>query len=82
MTSDTDSRAYPDRPVLGAHMDDQGREQFYYTLVDVVAESTSGEAVAADDAQAVCWFRLDQLSDVGLWSETERVIRESARKLG
>jgi hypothetical protein len=63
-------------------MDDQGRVQCHYTLVDVVAESTSGEAVAADDAQAVCWFRLDQLSDLGLWSETERVIRESTRKLG
>jgi 8-oxo-dGTP diphosphatase len=68
--------------VDGIHMDDQGRVQFHYTLVDVVAESTSGEAVAADDAQAACWFRLDQLADLGLWSETERVIRESILKLG
>jgi 8-oxo-dGTP diphosphatase len=68
--------------VDGIRLDDQGRIQFHYTLVDVVAESISGEAVAADDAQAVCWCRLDELSDLGLWSETERIIRESARKLG
>ena len=45
-------------------------------LVDVVAESKSGDAVA------VCWYRLADLADLGLWSATERIIRESVRKRG
>ena len=60
--------------------DEQGDVEFHYTLVDLVAESDSGEAVAADDAEAVAWFSLDELSALGLWSETERIVRESALK--
>lgn len=60
--------------------DERGEVEFHYTLVDLVAESASGEAVAADDAEAVAWFNLDELSDLGLWSETERIIRESLLK--
>jgi ADP-ribose pyrophosphatase YjhB (NUDIX family) len=68
--------------VDGIKTDDQGRVQFHYTLVDVVAESGSGEAVAGDDAESVCWYRLTDLADLGLWSETERIIRESVHKRG
>lgn len=60
--------------------DDNGKVRFHYTLVDLVAESSSGETVAGDDATAVGWFRLDDLAKLSLWSETERVIRESLRK--
>lgn len=60
--------------------DDEGRVRFHYTLVDLVAESASGEAVAADDAEEVGWFGLAELAKLGLWSETERIIRESAHK--
>jgi len=66
--------------VDGIQVDDKGGARFHYTLVDVVAESKSGEAVAGDDAVAVCWYRLADLTDLGLWSETERIIRESVRK--
>ena len=68
--------------VDGIKTDDEGRVQFHYTLVDVVAESKQGEAVAGDDAAAVCWYRLADLADLGLWSETERIIRESVHKRG
>jgi hypothetical protein len=49
--------------------------------VDVVAESLEGEPVAADDAAAVGWFTLEELPALKLWSETERIIRESVARL-
>lgn len=55
--------------------DADGRVQFHYTLIDVLAEWQSGEAVAADDAAEVAWVALDELPRYSLWSETERVIR-------
>ena len=55
--------------------DEQDRTQYHYTLVDVRAEWRAGEAVAADDAEAVTWAKLDGLAAFDLWSETERVIR-------
>jgi len=65
--------------VDGIMTDDEGRVKYHYTLVDVVAESLEGEPVAADDAAAVGWFTLDDLPNLGLWTETERILRESAR---
>lgn len=66
--------------VDGIRRDATGRVEFHYTLVDMLAESGSGEAVAGDDAEAVAWFCLDDLATLALWSETERIIRESAAK--
>jgi 8-oxo-dGTP diphosphatase len=56
----------------------EGRVRYHYTLVDFVAEAPLGEPVAGDDAEAVAWFRLDELPSLGLWSETLRVINEAA----
>ncbi len=64
--------------VDGIMPDEKGGIKYHYTLVDVVAESLEGKPVAADDAAAVGWFKLDDLQDLGLWSETERIIRQSA----
>jgi 8-oxo-dGTP diphosphatase len=55
-----------------------GRVRYHYTLVDFVAEAPLGEPVAGDDAEAVAWFRLDELRGLGLWSETLRIINEAA----
>jgi ADP-ribose pyrophosphatase YjhB (NUDIX family) len=66
--------------VDGIMRDDQGELLYHYTLVDVVAESPEGEPIAADDAVAVGWFKLEDLPALGLWIETERIIRESALK--
>lgn len=60
--------------------DADGRVQFHYTLIDVLAEWQSGEAVAADDAAAIAWVTLDELARYNLWSETERVIRLAAER--
>ena len=54
--------------------------EYHYTLVDVVAESLGGEPVAADDAADVGWFNLDDLKALNLWTETDRIIRESVLK--
>lgn len=55
--------------------DDDGRVRYHYTLIDVVAEAAGDGAEAGDDAAAIGWFTLEQLSGLGLWSETERIIR-------
>jgi len=57
--------------------DKHGRVASHITLVDFAARWLGGEAVAGDDALGVGWFRLDDLSELGLWTETEHVIRES-----
>ena len=55
--------------------DAAGRIHYHYTLVDVFAEAADGVAEANDDAAEVGWFTLDELGSLGLWSETERIIR-------
>lgn len=58
--------------------DDDGRIRFHATLVDFAARWTGGEAKAGSDAMGVGWFRLEDLPGLGLWDETNRIIRESA----
>jgi ADP-ribose pyrophosphatase YjhB (NUDIX family) len=48
--------------------------RFHYTLIDFVAEAAAGEAVAAGDAAEVGWFAREALAELGLWSETLRII--------
>jgi ADP-ribose pyrophosphatase YjhB (NUDIX family) len=60
--------------------EDDGEVEYHYTLVDVVAESTAGDAVAGDDATEADWFTIDDLPGLNLWSETERIILESRLK--
>jgi ADP-ribose pyrophosphatase YjhB (NUDIX family) len=57
------------------HRDSEGRVQYHYTLIDVFAEAAPGAANASDDAAEVGWFSLEELEGLGLWSETERIIR-------
>ena len=64
--------------VDGIRRDDDGRVSWHYTLIDVVAEWLAGEAIAGDDAEAVAWFTLEELSRLDLWRETERIIRKSS----
>jgi ADP-ribose pyrophosphatase YjhB (NUDIX family) len=60
--------------------DDDGQIAYHYTLIDVLAEWHSGEAIAGDDATAVVWATLDELAQYELWSETERIIRLAAER--
>ncbi len=57
--------------------DAEGTPRFHYTLVDFWAEWASGTPEAADDAQHAEWIPLTDLSPLGLWSETIRVIERA-----
>lgn len=59
--------------------DGGGRPRYHYTLVDFAAEWLSGEPAAADDVDEAAWMPLGGLGGLGLWSETERVVRAAAR---
>ena len=54
--------------------DAQGRVQFHYTLVDVVAEWQSGEPMGGSDARHAEFMPLHRVPGMGLWSETQRII--------
>ncbi|HTJ62255.1 MAG TPA: NUDIX hydrolase [Alphaproteobacteria bacterium] len=55
------------------------RPQFHYTLIEVNAEWTAGEARAADDVDDVRWVHPVEAVDFVKWDETLRVI-EMARQ--
>ena len=52
----------------------------HYVLVDYGALVVSGAARAASDAADATWFAISDLPGLGLWSETLRIIAESARR--
>ncbi len=62
--------------------DGEGRVEFHYTLVEVSAEWTAGEAIAASDAEEVCWVKPAAAIKLVKWDETLRVIAEAARLRG
>ena len=53
---------------------------YHYTLVEVSAEWTAGEAVAMDDALDVRWADVEEAVALVSWDETDRVIRLSAAR--
>lgn len=54
----------------------------HYVLVDYAARWIAGEPRAGDDAADAAFHPLSALDDLGLWSETVRVIRLAARRYG
>jgi ADP-ribose pyrophosphatase YjhB (NUDIX family) len=52
----------------------------HYVLIDYGVRATSGVARAGSDAADATWFAYADLAGLGLWSETLRVIAESARR--
>jgi 8-oxo-dGTP diphosphatase len=54
--------------------DEQGRMKYHYVLIDFLCRKISGELTAGDDAEEVCWFRREDLPELGLSRETEEVI--------
>lgn len=49
----------------------------HYVLIDYVAEWTSGEPVAGDDAAAAVFMSVEQAMASVDWSETRRIIAEA-----
>jgi ADP-ribose pyrophosphatase YjhB (NUDIX family) len=60
--------------------DEGGGIRYHYTLIDVAARWLGGEPKPGDDAEEADWLALDRIGEAGIWSETERVIREAARR--
>jgi len=58
--------------------DQEGLIQYHYTLVDYACRWTGGEPTAGGDAAEARWVPLADLEDLGLWSETLRVIHLAA----
>ena len=56
--------------------DDAEIIQHHYTLIDFAFQWTSGQPKAGDDALDARFFKLTELTDLSLWSETLRVIDE------
>ena len=50
----------------------------HYVLIDYAARWRSGDPVAGDDAADAAFHPLSELSALGLWDETLRVIRMAA----
>jgi 8-oxo-dGTP diphosphatase len=55
--------------------DDEGRILYHYVLVDFLCRPTGGEALAADDADEVCWFTAADAAELGLAEDTAEVVR-------
>lgn len=51
----------------------------HYVLIDYSAKPLGGTLDAASDASEAAWFARAALPGLGLWSETTRIIEESAR---
>ena len=60
--------------------DDAGLVRHHYTLVDFVAEGLETDLRAGDDAADARWFARADINDLGLWSETVRIIDLAASK--
>jgi 8-oxo-dGTP diphosphatase len=52
----------------------------HYVLIDYAARWRVGEPFAGDDARDARFFSPSELAEVGLWSETQRII-EAARRV-
>ena len=57
--------------------DGDGQVEFHYTLVDLAAEWRSGEARPGSDADGVRWVPIAEIDDLGLWSETVRIVKQA-----
>ena len=56
---------------------DSGNTKSHYVLAVFVACSSSGKAVAGDDAAAVEWFAMNELGNVVLVDHTAKLLGES-----
>ena len=64
--------------VDGIVHDKQDRVEYHYTLVEVLAEWVTGEAVPQSDIGDTRWANADEAAVLVEWSETLRVIQLAA----
>ena len=53
----------------------------HYVLVDFCARALPGDVIAGSDAADARWFSKAEIDALTLWSETRRIIAESAKLL-
>jgi 8-oxo-dGTP diphosphatase len=53
---------------------DGERVRYHYTLIDFSAEATGPELRPGGDAADARWFAPEEVAELGLWSETMRII--------
>ncbi len=58
------------------HRDSDGRIRYHFVIIDFVCESTSGDAVAGSDAEAVAWATGAELDAYGVNAHAAAVIRK------
>ena len=61
--------------------DDEDRIRLHYVLAMFVGISPAGEAVAGDDAGAVAWYEIDDLTNLPLTGSTDTFVEESLKFL-
>jgi len=60
--------------------DDDGGTVYHYVLIDFLCRRVGGEARAADDADEVRWFTLEEAGELVLPEDTAEVIRLGFQK--
>lgn len=59
--------------------DDNKVIEYHYSLIDYMADYSSGELQAGDDAIDAKWVSIDDLNAYNLWSETVKLIKKAAQ---
>ena len=60
--------------------DDDGGTVYHYVLIDFLCRRVGGKARAADDADEVRWFTLEEAGELALPEDTAEVIRLGFQK--
>lgn len=56
--------------------DENGKLQFHYVIIDLLAEFKEGELKAGDDASDVGWFSLADLEKIPVNESTKNLVRQ------
>jgi 8-oxo-dGTP diphosphatase len=62
--------------------DADGRVKFHYTLIDLVADWTSGEPQAGSDAMHAEWVSFERFETMDIWGETKRIVARARELTG
>lgn len=57
--------------------DESARIRHHYTLIDVMADYSSGDVKAGDDAMDAAWFSLPEALNRVDWDKTRRMLQKS-----